>query len=156
MSVTKSKYEPLGDYLGEKGEPEIPMTFEAIEEVIGAELPRSAFDHRAWWSNNPSNSVITHAWLNAGYKSAEVDMAGRKLVFRKSVEAGPPPGTDDAEPGPDIPPSEPGSGQEGAGATEAPSGGFLSSIFGALKGTVTIKPGTDLTEPVGEDWDAAR
>ena len=152
MTPTVSKYEPLEDYLGQRGESEVPMTFGEIEEVIGAELPPSAFDHRAWWSNNPSNSVITYAWLGAGYKSAEVDMAGRKLVFRKSAEAGPPPGTDDAEPGPD----DPGLGGDSSGAAVAPSGGFFSRVFGALKGTVTIKPGTDLTEPVGEDWDAAR
>lgn len=28
--------------------------------------------------------------------------------------------------------------------------------FGALRGTVTVTPGTDLTSPVGEEWDAAR
>ena len=32
----------------------------------------------------------------------------------------------------------------------------FSRVFGALRGTVTIKPGTDLTEPTGADWEAAR
>ena len=30
---------------------------------------------------------------------------------------------------------------------------FLSSAFGALKGTVTIKPGTDLTDPIDTDME---
>lgn len=30
----------------------------------------------------------------------------------------------------------------------------FSKIFGALKGTVTIMPGTDLTLPTGEAWNA--
>ena len=34
--------------------------------------------------------------------------------------------------------------------------GFFSRIFGALKGTVTLEPGTDLTSPTGEKWGAGR
>ena len=32
----------------------------------------------------------------------------------------------------------------------------FSRVYGALKGTVAIVPGTDLTAPVGEEWGAAR
>ena len=35
-------------------------------------------------------------------------------------------------------------------------GGSFSRIFGALKGTVTITPGTDLAAEIGEEWDAER
>lgn len=35
-------------------------------------------------------------------------------------------------------------------------GGSFSRIFGALKDTVTIASGTDLTAPTGEKWDAER
>ena len=133
-----SKYEPLEEYLRDCGRSDVPMTFAEIEEIIGDGLPSSAFKHRPWWSNNPSNSVITHAWLRAGYKSAEVDMTERKLVFRKSAKDGAGPEEGDGE------------------AAEARDGFDFSRVFGALKGTVTIKPGTDLTEPVGADWEAAR
>ena len=34
--------------------------------------------------------------------------------------------------------------------------GWLADVFGALKDTVTIAPGTDLTDPVDADWDAKR
>lgn len=33
---------------------------------------------------------------------------------------------------------------------------YFSRIYGALKGTVTIAPGTDLTSPVDADWDATQ
>ena len=59
------------------------MTFEDIEAVIGATLPPSARKHRAWWSNNSTNSPMTLAWRAGGYESASVDMAHGKLVFRK-------------------------------------------------------------------------
>lgn len=140
-----SKYEPLERYLRKCGRADVPMTFAEIEEIIGDGLPSSAFKHRPWWSNNPSNSVITYAWLRAGYKSADVDMTGRKLVFRKSARDGAGPGGRDTGP-------EESDGE----AAEAQDGFDFSRVFGALKGTVTIKPGTDLTEPVGADWEAAR
>ena len=41
------------------------------------------------------------------------------------------------------------------GPADARRGSF-SRIFGALKGTVTIASGTDLTAPIGEEWDAER
>ena len=78
-----SRYAPLETHLRESGRAEIPMTFEDIEEVLGATLPPSARKHRAWWSNNPTNSPMTLAWRAGGYESASVDMATGTLVFRK-------------------------------------------------------------------------
>ena len=40
--------------------------------------------------------------------------------------------------------------------SEAGSADPFSRVYGALKGTVVIAPGTDLTAPVGEEWGAAR
>ena len=71
-------------HLRASGRASVPISFDKIERIVGVKLPPSAFKYRAWWSNNPTNSVITHAWLDVGYKTANVDMAGRKLVFRKS------------------------------------------------------------------------
>lgn len=144
-TVEMSKYEPLEEYLRSCSQSDVPMTFSEIEEIIGDGLPSSAFKHRPWWSNNPSNSVITYAWLRAGYKSAEVDMTGRKLVFRKSGPGLSPDPADDSKPVGDS-----------LAAAEAQDGFDFSRVFGALKGMVTIKPGTDLTEPTGADWEAER
>lgn len=83
--MATSRYAPLADYLRKSGKAEIPMTFDDIEEVIGSRLPPRASAHRAWFSNNPTSNPMTRAWLAAGYRSADVDMAKRKLVFRKIV-----------------------------------------------------------------------
>ena len=150
-----SKYQPLESHLRRVRHENVPMTFDEIEKVIGAGLPASAFKHRAWWSNNPSNSVITHAWLDAGYKSANVDIPGRRLVFRR-VANGSPPSASAAG----CPPEPGDAGLTGGTANsppeEATGGSLFSRIYGALKGTVTIRPGTDLTAPVDTEWDAAR
>lgn len=39
-------------------------------------------------------------------------------------------------------------------AAIVPIGGQSEELWGALRGTVTIMPGTDLTAPTGEAWEA--
>lgn len=129
------KYAPLTGYLSSSGMDYIPMTFAEVEEVIGDKLPRSAFEYRPWWSNNPSNHVNADSWLSAGYKTSDVDMGGHKLVFRKALAGEL-----------SVRRSKRTKKDEG----ESP----FSRIFGALKGTITIAPGVDLTLPTGEKWDA--
>lgn len=111
------KYKALADYLAEAGTERVPLTFSQVEEIIGAQLPMSARKHRPWWSNNPTNARITDAWLQAGYKSAQVDMGGEKLVFIKAEN---PPHNDN---------------------------GLRRSLLGALKDEITIAAGVDLTQP---------
>lgn len=130
-----SKYAPLTGYLSSSGMDYILMTFEEVEDVIGDKLPRSAFQYRPWWSNNPSNHVNAYSWLRAGYKTADVDMAERKLAFRKASAD-------------ELPVARNNKTSKDKGASP------YSRIFGALKGTVTIAPGVDLTLPTGEKWTA--
>src|SRR6201991_4816061 len=86
-SEIMGKYEPLGQFLRNQRTAEVSMTFREIEKVTGVKLPPKAQHHRAWWSNNPDNNVMTRVWLDAGFESAQVDMAGRKLVFRRVADA---------------------------------------------------------------------
>ncbi|HEY3888661.1 MAG TPA: hypothetical protein VGL73_08805 [Caulobacteraceae bacterium] len=133
-----TKYEPLKTFLARNGTSEVSMRFSEIEQIIGAPLPPVAYKHRAWWSNNPSNSVITLAWLDAGYKTERVDMASQRLVFRRSSEQR-------------IARSLPV-------APAPPERGANTSVLGALRralgGTVRVADGVDLTAPAGEVWDA--
>ncbi|MDD9798062.1 MAG: hypothetical protein OXT03_02985 [Alphaproteobacteria bacterium] len=73
------KYDVFEEYLNRP----ISMSFREIERVLGFSLPPSAYTHREWWSNNPSNNTLTKAWLNAGYRTEQVDMKAQKLVFRR-------------------------------------------------------------------------
>src|ERR1051326_4072218 len=85
-----SKYDPLGKFLREQKRSEVPMTFAEIERVTGVKLPPKAQQHRAWWSNNPGNNVMTKVWLAAGFRSEQVDMDGKKLVFKRGASAATP------------------------------------------------------------------
>jgi hypothetical protein len=78
------KYDAFSRYLAQQAGSALPMTFDEIARVAGVTLPRSAFEHRPWWSNNPGNNVMTKAWLDAGWVTSDVDMTGRKLVFRRT------------------------------------------------------------------------
>lgn len=129
------KYDPLGTYLARSTEAEAPMTFRQIEALIDAPLPPAARRHRAWWSNNPDNSVITRTWRAAGFRAFQVDMAGETLTFRRDEAA--------------VPPA-PASAQSATG----PQAGLIARLQARLGGTVRIPYGVDLTEPSGEVWDA--
>ena len=128
-----SKYTPIRTHLQERGTARIPMSFKEIEALLGFSLPSSARSYRAWWSNNPHNNVMTRAWLDAGYRTEEIDLSGERVVFR-SINGE----------------------QPAAPAGAQPRGGESRtvSIIAILKGTVTLAPGTDLTEPTSERWEA--
>ncbi len=117
------------------------MSFAEIEQVLGAKLPPAAHAHRAWWSNNPSNNVMTRSWLAAGYATERVDMASERLVFVRK----------------EIPSLQAGVAEVQAmrfTPTPTPSGGLLERLRARLGGTVWIAPGVDLTQPTGEVWNA--
>jgi hypothetical protein len=127
-----SKYEPLRKYLKGRSTEAVPMTFAEIEKVLGFKLPESQ-KYPAWWSNNPTNNVMTNEWLAAGFKTEQVDIEGRKLVFRRTRA------TDD----------EAGSSRSASEQTKQPR---RHPLFGRMKGMITIMPGTDLTEPADPNW----
>jgi hypothetical protein len=129
------KYEPLGQFLRKQRAREVPLTFREIEKIIGVKLPPKAQRHRAWWSNNPDNNVMTKVWLAAGFESAQVDMEGRKLVFRRVAQASEPTG------GFAEPTQKPYATKDGRHPAR-----------GALKGMIRIAPGVDLTEPAFPEW----
>lgn len=129
------KYEPLGQFLRNQRRQEVPLTFREIEKITGVKLPPKAQHQRAWWSNNPDNNVMTKVWLAAGFESAQVDMAGRKLVFRRVAKA---PGTA-------------GGFAESAPKPYATKDG-RHPLRGALKDITHLVPGVDLTEPAFPEW----
>ncbi len=90
-----TKYQPLTEHLRNLPHSHYQLNFKDIEKIIQDRLPASAYQYRAWWSNNPSNSVMTKAWLDAGWISSDVDLESQKLVFRRKpktpASSAPPP-----------------------------------------------------------------
>jgi hypothetical protein len=125
-----TKYSNLGEFLHDQKNSSILLTFAEVERIIGYKLPRSA-RYPAWWSNNPSNNVMTKVWLAAGFKTEQVDTEGKKLVFRRV---------------------------EGKSLANNPKGEMPGSekgyypFYGTMKGLIRIPPDVDLTEPADPDW----
>jgi hypothetical protein len=122
------KYTRLGEFLRSQRGKEVPMTFAEIERVIGGKLPPNSPQYPAWWSNNPSNNVMTKIWLAAGFRTEQVDTKARKVVFRRV--------------------------EQNAGEATLPQVKKAGHhpIIGALKGSVFVPEGVDLTEPADPDW----
>jgi hypothetical protein len=120
-----SKYEALPQFLDQVDRATRRMSFMEIERVLGFKLPKSAYKHEAWWSNNATGHSHARAWLEFGWQTEALDLAGRQVTFRRSTQS-PPPGEPPQKPDP----------------------------WGCMAGTVTILPGTDITAPSGDKWNA--
>ena len=80
------KYGRLCEHLRALQETEWRAGFAEIEEVLGLDLPASARSHAAWWSNGGHSHA--GAWLDAGFKTSELDLSRQTVVFRRAVAAG--------------------------------------------------------------------
>ncbi len=139
--MASSKYSGLALHLSGVPASTWRARFSDIEKVLGFPLPESARQHRAWWSNNGSNNVMTKVWKSAGWETEQVDMENQVLVFRKLSGARSPAPTGGASPA---------LGRSVAKLRDA--AGTQGFAFGRLKGTVTQSG--DLSEPTGETWNA--
>ena len=82
ITVSSKKYRLLSDYLYNCEESRIQLSFRDIEEKLGFDLPKSAYDHRAFCANTTSHSIAL-SWIGVGYETVEVDMDGKFVVFEK-------------------------------------------------------------------------
>ena len=78
-----SKYEPLPQFLKLTQSSTKRLSFTEIERVLGFKLPKSAYEHEAWWSNNATGHSHARAWLSAGWRTQDVDLGGRKVTFQR-------------------------------------------------------------------------
>lgn len=76
------KYRFLSEYLYGTAKPQVRLSFEEIEQILGFELPDSACVHRAFWANTTSHSIAL-SWLSVGYSVVEADLQKKYIVFEK-------------------------------------------------------------------------
>ncbi|MDT3685890.1 MAG: hypothetical protein RO009_12720 [Pseudorhodoplanes sp.] len=77
------KYDPLRDHLQSVRARTWIASFRDVEAVIRDRLPRSAYEHQAWWSNSRSH-IQAHSWLDAGWQTEGTDLTRKRIVFRKN------------------------------------------------------------------------
>jgi hypothetical protein len=132
------KYETLRTFLASQRQSHLRMSFDEVAKAAGTKLPASAYRYPAWWANDPSGGhVQASAWLDAGFRAEQVDLAAKRVVFVR-VKAG-------AQGVREMP--EAFDRQSGRKVEQHP-------LVGWMKGTFTIEPGYDLTKPAldPEEW----
>lgn len=77
------KYEPLTHYLENQSVEIWDANFSDVERVLGFALPRSALEYAAWWANQEPGHSQTRGWRDAGWETGNVDLAARRVRFRR-------------------------------------------------------------------------
>ena len=119
-----STYEPLTRFLQHQPGSAVRLSFAQIEQLVGFKLPDTAQHEPDWWSNALSDDAEAQAWLAAGFRSEEVDLAAGELTFRR---------------------------EESTMGSQTERRLPRHPIFGCMKGMITVAPGVDLTEPADPD-----
>jgi hypothetical protein len=107
----------------------VRLDFDQVEKILGMSLPRSAYEHQAWWANDPGHSQC-RSWRDAGWKAEDLSLSHCTVVFTRVA------------------------GQHAASGKQTAR--TPSDPWGALAGTVTIHDEEALTAPSGELWEAER
>ena len=60
----------------------VHLSFREIEALLGVALPASARRYRPWWANEEAGThVHARAWLDAGRRTTNVDLAAGTVDF---------------------------------------------------------------------------
>jgi hypothetical protein len=79
------KYEPLESFLRTLTVSQYRASFRELEQLLGFKLPASASKYPAWWSNDETGHSHARAWLGAGWRTEELDLAARKVTFARAA-----------------------------------------------------------------------
>lgn len=83
-----AKYSALSQHLSALTANSVSLTFSEIEQIIGDKLPRSAFEHQAWWANESEGThTWAHLWQAAGWLKESVDLARMIVTFRRAANS---------------------------------------------------------------------
>ena len=80
-----SKYRPLSDRLSLYDGDEWRATFGEIEDLLGAALPKAA-QQAGWWAGT-AEKPHQRAWLDHGWRVAQVDKDAGAVIFRRERTA---------------------------------------------------------------------
>lgn len=78
-----SKYEPLRLWLERQTQDRVRLSFQEVEAVLGFSLPGSARALAQWWANVAGSHVQASAWMGAGWRACQIDVAGEQVSFER-------------------------------------------------------------------------
>lgn len=78
------KYKGLAEYLYEKWDRKIALTYAQLEEILGFSLPPTAYNlPQSFWANTETHSYAKGSWLAVGYKAKVAE--NQKIVFERNL-----------------------------------------------------------------------
>lgn len=82
------KYLPLDAWFSQQTTTDpIVLTFDQVETILGAPLPKSATKLETWWTNvQPKIQSHRTSWTNHGWFVAEFDQQARWVKFVRGSE----------------------------------------------------------------------
>ena len=78
----EKKYIPLAEFFQNSTQPEMTLTYEAIENIMGQELPNAAYLNLSWWKKTKPPLSHYLSWVNANYNVIDVKL-GRSVTFSR-------------------------------------------------------------------------
>lgn len=80
-----SRYNALKHFLSQKTENSWTASFQEIENILNERLPKSAYQHPAWWANNASSSGRhCMSWLEAGWETSNLNLVAKNVTFLRN------------------------------------------------------------------------
>lgn len=78
----EKKYIPLAEFFKNCTQSQIKLTFEAIQNIMGQDLPNAAYLNASWWKK--TKPPLTHflAWVDSEYYVVDVKL-GHAITFSK-------------------------------------------------------------------------
>lgn len=78
----EKKYIPLAAYFLKATLNEVKLTYTALENIIGQQLPNAAYLNSSWWKKTKPPAMHFQAWVEADYYVKEIEL-GRSVTFAK-------------------------------------------------------------------------
>jgi hypothetical protein len=77
------KYRPLWEHLRGLERPEITLSFNDVERILGFPLPPSSRAHQPHWYGY-KGSAVARAIIDAGWKARNVDLVTQTVTFTRN------------------------------------------------------------------------
>ncbi|HEY1753098.1 MAG TPA: hypothetical protein VGG29_17700 [Caulobacteraceae bacterium] len=78
-----TKYDAVRLWLTQVRGDRVRVSFAEIESILGFRLPASARALPQWWVNTRGSHVQAAAWMDAGWRACQVDVAGEQVSFER-------------------------------------------------------------------------
>lgn len=81
----ENKYIPLAAFFSEATQAEVKLTYTAMENIVGQQLPNAAYLNSSWWKKTKPPAMHFQAWTEADYYVKDIEL-GRSITFAKTSD----------------------------------------------------------------------